>query len=196
MSLCLNPLLSSCSFKDLLFKGPHVIGIMDFQLHPSVTLHERSYNVLVAPRQLFIDMLNRNLNLQRFKVLYVTGNFSGILSRLHRKFTVLEIRRGFTTFQLMTILEEAHHSLIIIEHDPLLYEDAQEMTEYISKALRQAAHEAAVLLYSTGIDPFLEDLIMLADHVFYFEDGPRDSPRLLARMSPRVRNQTSLEAFS
>ena len=120
---------------------------MDFQLHPSVTLHERSFNVLVAPRQLFIDMLNRNLNLQRFKVLYVTGNFSGILSRLHRKFTELEIRRGFTTFQLMTILEEAHHSLIIVEHDPLLYEDAKEMTEYISKALRQASYEAAVLLW-------------------------------------------------
>ena len=148
-------LLSYRSFKDLLSKGPQVIGIMDVQLHPSVTLHERSNNVLVAPRQLFIDMLNRNLNLQRFKVLYVTGNFSGILSRLHRKFTELEIRRGFTTFQLMTILEEAHHSLIIVEHDPLLYEDAQEMTEYISKAMRQASHEAAVLLYSTGTDPFL-----------------------------------------
>ena len=169
---------------------------MDFQLHPSVTLHERSFNVLVAPRQLFIDMLNRNLNLQRFRVLYVTDNFSGILSRLHRKFTELEIRRGFTTFQLMTILEEAHHSLIIVEHDPLLYEDAPEMTEYISKSLKQAAYEAAVLLYSTGIDPFLEDLTMLADHVFYFEDGPRDSPRLLARMCPRVRNQATLEAFS
>jgi len=45
----------------------------------------------------------------------------------------------------MTILEEAHHSLIIVEHDPLLYEDAQEMTEYISKALKQASHEATVL---------------------------------------------------
>jgi hypothetical protein len=60
----------------------------------------------------------------------------------------LEIRRGFTIFQLMTILEEAHHSLIIIEHDPMLYEDAQEMIEYISKALKQASHEATVLLYS------------------------------------------------
>jgi len=96
----------------------------------------------------------------------------------------------------MTILEEAHHSLIIVEHDPLLYEDAQEMTEYISKSLKQAAFEAAVLLYSTGIAPFLEDLTMLADHVFYFEDGPRDSPRLLARMCPRVRDQAKLEAFS
>ncbi|MDD1753732.1 MAG: hypothetical protein LUQ38_11665 [Methanotrichaceae archaeon] len=43
----------------------------------------------------------------------------------------MKIRRGFTTFQLMTILEKAHHSLIIVEHDPLLYEDSQEMTEYI-----------------------------------------------------------------
>jgi hypothetical protein len=88
-----------------------VIGIMDFQLHPSVTLHERTFNVLVAPRQLFIEMLNRNLNLQRFKVLYVTGNFSGFLSRLYRKFTKLEIRRGFTTFQLMTIFEDSSPQL-------------------------------------------------------------------------------------
>ena len=48
----------------------------------------------------------------------------------------------------MTILEEAHHSLIIVEHDPMLYEDAQEMTEYISKALKQASYEATVLLYT------------------------------------------------
>src|SRR5512139_1324677 len=155
---------------------------MDFKLHPPVSLHERSYNVLVAPREHFIAMLNRNLNLQRFKVLYVTGNFSGILSRLHRRFTELEIRRGFTAFQLMTILEEAHHSLIIVEHDPMLYEDAKEMTEYISKALKQASHEATVLLYSSGIDPFLEDLANLADCVFYFEEGPRDEPRLTAKM--------------
>ncbi|MDD1758521.1 MAG: hypothetical protein LUQ22_07315 [Methanotrichaceae archaeon] len=78
----------------------------------------------MAPREHFIAMLNRNLNLQRYKVLYVTGNFSGILNRLHRRFTELEIRRGFTTFQLMT-LEEANHSLIIIEHDPILYENSQ-----------------------------------------------------------------------
>jgi hypothetical protein len=58
-------------------------------------------------------MLNRNLNLQRYKVLFVTGNYSGILSRLHRRFMGLEIRRGFTTFLLITILEEACRSLII-----------------------------------------------------------------------------------
>jgi hypothetical protein len=90
----------------------------------------------VAPREHFIEMLNRRLSLQRFKVLFVTCNYPGVLSRLHQRFTELEIRCGFTTFQLMTILEEAHHSLIIIEHDPILYEDSKEMIEYVSQAIK------------------------------------------------------------
>jgi hypothetical protein len=87
---------------------------------------------------------------------------------------------GFTTFQLITILEEAYHSLIIVEHDPMLYEDSQEMGEYIQQALKQAAQEVTVLLYSPGIDPFLEDLTKGAE-VFYLEEGPRDTPRLTAK---------------
>jgi hypothetical protein len=50
----------------------------------------------------------------------------------------MEIRGGFTTFQLMTILEEAYHSLIIIEHDPILYEDSKEMIEYVSQAMNKS----------------------------------------------------------
>jgi hypothetical protein len=96
----------------------------------------------------------------------------------------------------MTILEEAHHSLIIVEHDPMLYEDANEMTEYVSKALKQASHEATVLLYSSGIDPFLEDLTNLADRVFYFEEGPREQPRLTAKMWNKMKDQRTLEAFT
>jgi hypothetical protein len=125
----------------------------------------------MAPREHFVEMLNRNLNLQRFRVFFVTGNHSGILSRLHRRFTELEIRRGFTTSQLMTILED--YSLIIVEHDPLLYEKSTEMVEYVQQALKQAAHEATALLYSPRIDPFLEDLTKGADRIFCFERGQR-----------------------
>jgi hypothetical protein len=50
--------------------------------------------------------------------LYTCGNHSGILSRLSRRFTKMEIRRAFMVFQLTTILEEAHHSLIIVELHP------------------------------------------------------------------------------
>jgi hypothetical protein len=74
----------------------------------------------------------------------------------------------------MTILEEAHHSLILIEHGPILYEDSQEMVEYIAQAMKQAAQEAIVLLYSPGIDSFLEHLTKGADRVFYLRkaQGP------------------------
>jgi hypothetical protein len=73
----------------------------------------------------------------------------------------------------MTILEEARHSLIIIEHDPLLYEDAQAMVEYVYQGLHDAAKEATVLLYLPGTDTFREDMTRNADRVFYFDEGPR-----------------------
>jgi hypothetical protein len=163
---------------------------MDFELYPTIALRSRSFNALLAPRETFIQALNCNLNLQSFKVLYVAGNYSAILSKLDRKFTELEICRGFTIFQLMTILEEAHHSLIIVEHDPMLYEDA-------SQALREAAKEAAVLLYAPGADPYFEELTSNADRIFYFEEGPRASTRLVTKASPEgAESQTTLEAFS
>jgi hypothetical protein len=97
----------------------------------------------------------------------------------------------------MTILEEAGHSLIIIEHDPLLCEDAAEMIEYVSQALSDAGKEAAVLLYSPGSDPFLEELSKNADRVFYFDEGPRASPRLVTKAFPKAeKSQTTLEVFS
>jgi hypothetical protein len=52
---------------------------------------------------MFIKALNRNLDLQRYKVLYISGYYSSILSRLDPRFKDLEIRRAFTVFQLMTI---------------------------------------------------------------------------------------------
>jgi len=140
-----------------------------------------------------VEALNRNLNLQRVKVLYIWRNYSSILSRLDRRFQDLEIRRAFTVFQLMTILEEARHSLIVIEHDPLLYENAQGMIEYVSQGLHDSAKEAAVLLYSPGTDTFLENMTRNADRVFYFDEGPRATTKLISKAYPKAqKSQTTL----
>jgi len=70
------------------------------------------------------------------------------------------------------------------------------MVDYISRALSDAAKEAAVLLYSPGSDPFLEDLSRNADRVWYFDEGPRTSPRLITKAFPKSeKSQTTLEAF-
>jgi len=170
---------------------------MDFELYPTRTLRSRSFNALLAPREMFIQALNRNLDLQRFEVLHVCGNYSSILSSLDRRFEALDVRRAFTVFQLMTVLEQNHHTIVLVEHDPLLYEDAQKMTEYVSHAMREASNEATVLLYAPGTDPYFEELVKNADRVFYFDEGPRAEARVVAKAIPRTqRSQMTLEAFS
>jgi hypothetical protein len=42
----------------------------------------------------------------------------------------------------MTILEENFHSFLIVEHDPLLYEDAREMVAYLDQV--QGGHHPAL----------------------------------------------------
>ena len=169
---------------------------MDFEFHPAVSLKPRSFNVLVAPRQTFIDMLNRNPNLQRFKILYVSGNFSGILSQLHRTFTELEVRRGFTTFQIMTILEENHHPFLIVEHNPQLYERARDMAGCIAQAMKQASREATILLYAPALDRHLEAMAEFADRVFCFYEMEGAGLKQGRSISEEMASQTTWETLS
>ena len=167
---------------------------MDIELHPSVSLLEETFNVLIAPVELLTSALNSQLTLQRYKILFICGNYSRILSRLDRNFTELEVRRAFTSFQLMTILEENHHSFLIVEHDPLLYEDASEMVEYVAQALRQTSREATILLYAPALDPHLQKMAELADRMFcFYEEQARGRAKVEARMPGA---QRTLEAYS
>ncbi len=156
-----------------------------------------TFNVLVAPVEMLVNALNSHLELQRYKILFVCGNYSRILSRLDRLFTELEVRRAFTSFQLMTILEENHHSFLIIEHDPTLYEDAKEMVEYVAQALRQTSIEATILLYSPALDPHLEKMTELADRVFCFYEMPKAPARGKANAEAKMPgSQATFEVFS
>jgi DNA polymerase I len=167
---------------------------MEIELHPAVSLLENTFNVLIAPPEMLIDAIN-NLNLH--KVLFVSGNYSRILSRLNRDITDMDVRRAFTCFQLITILEENHHSFLIVEHDPMLYEDASEMVEYIAQHLRQTSREATVLLYSPAMDPHLEKMTPLADRVFCFYEMPKAPARGRAKAEPKMPgSQATLEAYS
>jgi hypothetical protein len=47
----------------------------------------------------------------------------------------------------MTILKENHRSFLIVEHDPLLYEDDGEMVEYLAQALWQMKKNNSLSLY-------------------------------------------------
>jgi DNA polymerase I len=170
---------------------------MQIGLHPAVSLLQDTFNVLVAPPELLVDAINNNSNLQRYKILFISGNYSRILSRLSRNITEMDVRRAFTSFQLMTILDENHHTFLIVEHDPLLYEDASEMVEYVAQHLRQTSREATVLVYSPALDTHLEKMTELADRVFCFYEMPKVPAKGRAKVEPKMPGaQATLEAYS
>jgi DNA polymerase I len=120
---------------------------------PAVSLLPETFNVLVAPVELMAGAINSHPELQRYKILFISGNYSRILSRLNRNITEQDVRRAFTSFQLITILEENHHSFLIVEHGPLLYEDSQEVVGYLAQALKQTSREDRWILQASGFHP-------------------------------------------
>ena len=123
---------------------------------------------LVAPVVVIAVAINSQPELQRYKILFISG---GISSWLNQNITELDVRRTNTLFQLMTILEENHHSFLIVEHGPLLYEDTQEMVACLAQALKQTSREATVLLYAPALDPHLQEKAELADRIRWRRSG-------------------------
>jgi hypothetical protein len=66
---------------------------MEIELHPAVSLLPETFSVLVAPVEVLADSFNSHQELQHYKILFICGNYSRILSRLNRNFTELEVRR-------------------------------------------------------------------------------------------------------
>jgi DNA polymerase I len=189
---------------------------MEFELHPSVTLESGTFSVVMAPEELVLRGLNSAPVLSRFLFLYVCGNYSRLLTGIRRRSAHFEVRRAFTLFQLLTILGEAHHTILFVEHDPTLYEDAGSRSRGVSSpldgpgslqdpgyllpevagALAEAARTAAVVLYAPRQDPALRILSRQADRVFCLEAGERGPrPSRAGRGSPPAGDQTTLEVF-
>ncbi len=177
---------------------------MEFDLCPSVTLQTGTYSAVIAPVDTVTGALNANLELQRFMFLYVCGNFSRIMSGVNRNSVNFEIRRAFTAFQLLTILSEAYHTVILVEHDPDLYEGTDQgmMLAQVTRALKAAARDAMVILFTPSADRTFHSLAKQADRVFHLAVP---ESKLLPAFSPRSNrkygrgqeseNQMTLEAF-
>ncbi|HUK37512.1 MAG TPA: hypothetical protein VLV30_00175 [Methanomicrobiales archaeon] len=172
---------------------------MEFELHPSVALESGTFSVVTAPEEAVLRGLNGTPALSRFLFLYVCGNYSRLLTGIRRRSAHFEVRRAFTAFQLLTILREAHHTVIFVEHDPSLYEDAGFAIGEVAGALAEAAREAAVVLYAPRPDPALRVLARRADRVFCIEAGDRGQggrgAPARAGSAARGGDQTTLEVF-
>jgi DNA polymerase I len=141
---------------------------MLIELRKGMTLHPCTFNAVIAPEKVMISALNNNIDLQRFLFLYVSGNYSRLLSSINRSSKNFEVRRAFTAHQLFTILKEVSHTVLLIEHDPTLFDGAAEMIPQIAGMLKDISCESLVILYIPSIDRSFSVLMRQADHIIEF----------------------------
>jgi hypothetical protein len=175
---------------------------MQIMLRKGITLMQGTFTAVIAPEPVILSALNDNPDLGRFLFLFLCGNYSRVLSRINRTSSNFEIRRPFTADQLLTALKEASHTVVFIEHDPTLFDGADRLLAPVAAALRNAGHEALVILYSPAMDRSFAVLasqadrqieIMRADETAYVGQY-RSNRSHLQRGSP-VPVQKTLEVF-
>jgi hypothetical protein len=145
--------------------------------------------LLIAPKEILAPALNGNPHLQQFRIVFITGIRSGVLSRLDRSSMDLIVRRAFTSVQLRPILEENHHSFLIVEHRA--HEKARDMAGHVAQAMKQASREATILLYAPTLDRHLEAMAEYADRVFCFYDMQGEPGLCRGRSIPDSASQTT-----
>ena len=141
---------------------------MLIELRKGMTLNPCTFNAVIAPEKVMISALNNSIDLQRFLFLYVSGNYSRLLTSINRSSKNFEVRRAFTAHQLFTILKEVSHTVLLLEHDPTLFDGAENMIPQIAGMLRDISRESLVILYTPSINRSFSALMQQASHIIEF----------------------------
>jgi len=161
---------------------------MQIELRKGMNLYPGTYNAVIAPEKVMVSAINSNAELQRFLFLYVSGNYSRILSGVNRTSKNFDVQRAFTAHQLFSILKEAGHTVILVEHDPTLFEGAEKMLLPVAGALKDAGRESLVILYTPTIDRVFSSLMRRADRIIEIASADELSVREPVRNIRRQRN--------
>ena len=141
---------------------------MRIELRNGATIEPCTFTAVIGPAQVATNLINSSGDLQRYLFLYVSGNYSRILTHVNRISTNFDVRRAFTAHQLFTILNEVSHTVVFIEHDPTLFDGAWEMIAPIAGALGQISRGSTVILFSPSADRSFSLLTRNARHVICF----------------------------
>ncbi|MFZ1127483.1 hypothetical protein [Methanoregula sp.] len=171
---------------------------MQIELRRGTALQPGTFSAVVAPEKLMVSAINSNVDLQRFLFLYIGGNYSRILSGINRQSKNFDVRRAFTAHQLLTMLREAGHTVVFIEHDPSLFDGAMNMIEPLEGALKEVARESLVILYAPVADRTFSALARRADRFIELipvePDGlPRRTSRIMRQSGIHQTGQRTLE---
>ncbi len=126
-------------------------------------LVREGFNVLISPSKIAVNEAIRVSDIY-LSCLFIAGNRISILTRIKHGY---EVARAFTCHQLLTLLENAHHQSIFIEHDPSLFESLRD-AEVVALALRDTASRCETLVYYTRTSDEFSSII------------PRHADRIIA----------------
>jgi len=171
---------------------------MQIELRKDLALQPGTFSAVIAPEKVMVDALNSNADLQRFLFLYISGNYSRILTGLNRSSKNFEVRRSFTAHQLLSTLREAGHTVIFVEHDPGLFDNAMETVELIAGALKEAGRESLVVLYTPATDRTFSLFARKADRYIeivpvVLDTKPMRTARAMRQLGRRPAGQMFLE---
>jgi len=121
---------------------------MQIEIRRGIFLQPGSFAAVVMPERQMAAALNNTAEIQRFLFLYIGGNYSRLLSGLHRSSKNLEICRAFTAHQFLALVREAGHTALFVEHDPELFTGTHGMLGPAADALADAGRESLVILYT------------------------------------------------
>ena len=158
---------------------------MQIEIRKGLALRPGTFSAVITPDKEIVSAINGNADLQRFLFLYIGGNYSRILSGINRQSKNFAVQRAFTAHQLFTMLREAGHTVVFVEHDPTLFDGAAAMFEPIADALREVARDSLVILYTPVADRTFSALAQKADH--YIEIVPVEEIRQPLRTTRTLR---------
>ena len=145
---------------------------MDLEWPGDICIPERTITVIIGPSNILEEGLNSSSGtMRRYPFLYVCSNYSGVLPNLHRTSFEFSVRRGFTSDQMATIINECDATYLIIEHDPSLYADDTKLIPSVINRLKTfARNEGTVVVYSRNLDKFMRPLIRASGRVYIYAD--------------------------
>ena len=124
-------------------------------------LVREGFNVLISPFRIAVNEAIRVSDIY-LSCLFIAGNRISILTKIKHGY---EVARAFTCHQLLTLLENAHHQSVFIEHDPSLFESLRD-AEIVALALRDTASRCETLVYYTRTsDEFSSIISRHADRI-------------------------------
>jgi hypothetical protein len=109
---------------------------MEIELLPAVSLIP-IVSVLIAPEEMLARVLNGNPHLQQFRILFISGIRSGILSQLDRSSMELSVRRAITSVRAVD--HPGGEPPPLPDSGASAYERARDMAGHVAQAMKQAS---------------------------------------------------------